>query len=120
MGARKHNYWVRKVDRVNDCRTRGSKVRLIMTTKITKEELQQLYAENPSCAYCELQLAKEEITLDHATPLSRGGTHSIDNLVICCSNCNSLKGTKTAQEYLDFIPEFLHRFNRHDLIGRRW
>ncbi len=36
----------------------------------------------------------------HVAPLAsvQGGTNSWENLVTCCSKCNSLKGSKTLQE----------------------
>jgi len=47
-----------------------------------------------------------EPTLDHKVPLSRGGTHSQDNLVAACRRCNNEKYTKTADEF------FQHRERR--------
>jgi 5-methylcytosine-specific restriction endonuclease McrA len=43
------------------------------------------------CVYCG---SKHNLTLDHIIPKSRGGKDSWDNLVTCCSNCNSKKGDK--------------------------
>jgi 5-methylcytosine-specific restriction endonuclease McrA len=37
-------------------------------------------------------------TIDHLTPQSRGGTHDLANLVLCCRSCNSRKKTKTLEE----------------------
>lgn len=39
--------------------------------------------------------------LDHMTPQSRGGSHSMSNLVPCTPAANVIKGTRTAEEYLD-------------------
>ena len=44
-----------------------------------------------ACAYC--RIAPVE-TRDHVTPLSRGGAHTIENLVPACRSCNSKKHTK--------------------------
>lgn len=41
------------------------------------------------CAYCLVVLV--EITQDHVVPLSRGGSHTIDNVVPACRSCNSKK-----------------------------
>lgn len=50
------------------------------------------------CAYygnvC-LKCGKEETTMDHVVPVSKGGTHSIENIQPLCGSCNSSKGTKT-------------------------
>ncbi len=39
-------------------------------------------------------------TLDHKTPIARGGDHSPDNLAAACAECNCTKHTKTAEEFL--------------------
>lgn len=65
--------------------------------KITSIEYKKLYAKE--CIYCG---AKGKIHLDHVIPISRGGTHSIGNLVPACASCNTSKGKK-------FITEWLHR-----------
>lgn len=48
------------------------------------------------CAYCG---AEGKMTRDHATPLARGGSNDIGNILPACKRCNSKKGTLTADEY---------------------
>lgn len=48
------------------------------------------------CAYCDKEA---KLTLDHVIPLSKGGTHSKDNVVPACLHCNSSKGNKTLEEW---------------------
>lgn len=38
----------------------------------------------------------EDLTLDHVVPLSRGGTHRIENREACCQSCNAAKGNSLA------------------------
>ena len=45
------------------------------------------------CYYCNCEL-DEKKHLDHYIPLSKGGTHSIDNVVWSCASCNLKKGAK--------------------------
>ena len=46
-----------------------------------------------TCQYCSKpQLTKLEITLDHVTPISKGGKTSWDNIVAACRPCNGKKG----------------------------
>ncbi|MFC5847900.1 HNH endonuclease [Deinococcus petrolearius] len=37
--------------------------------------------------------------LDHVTPLSKGGAHMLENLVLCCDRCNWAKWDSSAEEY---------------------
>lgn len=55
------------------------------------------------CAYCGKPLEGDDETIDHAVPISRGGTNDIENLVPCCRSCNSKKHDKTADEYKALI-----------------
>lgn len=54
------------------------------------------------CWYCG---ATENLSLDHMTPQSRGGTDCIENLLTCCHSCNSAKGSKTFAEYIAFLKD---------------
>jgi|WetSurMetagenome_2_1015567.scaffolds.fasta_scaffold48889_4 5-methylcytosine-specific restriction endonuclease McrA len=49
------------------------------------------------CYYCK---SRKYECWDHAVPLIRGGSHSIDNLVPACNTCNLKKGTKTEEEFM--------------------
>jgi 5-methylcytosine-specific restriction endonuclease McrA len=64
------------------------------TKFVSKKEILSLYLAN--CFYCSKPLAG---TVDHIVPLSRGGRHSIGNLISACVSCNSKKGTKTIMEW---------------------
>lgn len=47
------------------------------------------------CYYCQ---QRKPLTMDHVVPLSRGGQHSIGNLLPACSSCNSSKRTRFLSE----------------------
>ena len=64
------------------------------TFKITSKELKKLYSS--PCFYCGLT---ESIQADHVIPISRGGQHSIGNLVPACKKCNSSKRAKFLIEW---------------------
>ena len=51
------------------------------------------------CPYCQGPMKEKTWSSDHATPTSRGGKHSIANLIICCKGCNLAKGNMTIQEF---------------------
>lgn len=42
------------------------------------------------CAYCGKDIFLE-YTMDHVIPMSKGGPHTINNVVPCCLSCNSKK-----------------------------
>jgi len=54
-----------------------------------------------ACIYCG---ATKDLTLDHIVPLSRGGPHCQENLVVACRSCNSSKGDKPLVQWLQTQP----------------
>lgn len=52
------------------------------------------------CHYCENSFSKEDLTMDHKTPISRGGTSTKGNVVVCCKSCNSEKKYLTPAEMI--------------------
>ena len=51
-----------------------------------------------TCHYCEQKFSKELLTMDHITPIARGGRSSRGNVVICCKDCNTKKKWMTPAE----------------------
>ena len=56
------------------------------------------------CYYCRIPLVlggngPELATKDHLTPLTRGGSDAISNIVPACIDCNRLKGDMTEEEF---------------------
>jgi 5-methylcytosine-specific restriction endonuclease McrA len=73
-----------------------------LVSTLTKEQWDsQLKFFNNKCAYCGNEMTK--VTLDHIIPLSKGGEHSVVNVVPCCPTCNFRKGTKSIEEFLCHI-----------------
>jgi len=74
------------------------------------------------CAYCGDRFHFDELTREHITPVSRGGTDSWMNCITACRSCNGAKGNRMPEEarmsllYLPYVPS-LHE----DMIlrGRR-
>jgi len=60
---------------------------------LTKQNI--LKRDGHRCGYCE---SRENLTLDHIIPKSRGGTNSWENLVTCCARCNGKKDNRTPAE----------------------
>ena len=64
----------------------------------TKTEWLALLIEYGNCCgYC--GAGDNQLSKDHATPLSRGGTDDIDNIIPACLPCNRRKHAKTADEF---------------------
>lgn len=60
--------------------------------------------DNSTCYLCGRQLATGDIHIDHVVPLSRGGTHTADNLRVACQHCNNRKYNKLLEELDWYIP----------------
>ena len=55
-----------------------------------------LKRDNNTCYYCGIPTAN---TVDHLTPIDKGGTDELSNLVAACSHCNYSQGSKTEQQF---------------------
>lgn len=65
----------------------------IFSYKISRK---RIYSRDKNqCGYCG---TKKNLTIDHIIPRSRGGGNTWENLVTCCSNCNTKKGDRTPEE----------------------
>lgn len=73
--------------------TRRARMRNAQMFLITKKEYKKLYSTD--CFYC----GNSANSIDHVIPLSRGGSHSIGNLVPACLHCNCSKKDKTIMEW---------------------
>ncbi len=51
-----------------------------------------------TCQYCGVRPAKEELTIDHIVPRSKGGRSTWENVVLACQPCNTRKGSKSLPE----------------------
>ena len=63
------------------------------TYKVTKKEIAKLLSM--PCFYC----GQKSEHIDHRLPISRGGSHSIGNIVGACASCNQSKHNKTVMEW---------------------
>lgn len=50
------------------------------------------------CQYCQKRFPRQQLSLDHVHPRSRGGSDSWENIVCACLKCNVRKGGRTPQE----------------------
>lgn len=60
--------------------------------------------DNGRCVYCRCDLSTSEVTFDHVTPRSRGGTTSFENISSSCASCNLKKADRLPAE-AGMIPD---------------
>ncbi|WP_310582091.1 HNH endonuclease [Deinococcus sp.] len=87
------------IDKIYRNKRRAAKYATPITTKITsvawKQKLTQFAGR---CHWCGMPMGSI-VTMDHVIPLSRGGAHSLENVVAACSSCNSSKNDKLPHEW---------------------
>ena len=74
---------------------RRSLIREQKPTLTTQEWRGILAKSNGRCAYCKHEA---KLTMDHVIPLSRGGSHTKENVVAACGPCNFRKSNKLLSE----------------------
>ena len=63
------------------------------------DELAKLIKKSKKCYWCSTALSNGDIHIDHYVPLSKDGTHNIDNIVISCPKCNLDKSNKDPYKF---------------------
>lgn len=51
-----------------------------------------------TCQYCGTKPGKENLTIDHVVPRSKGGRSTWENVTLACIVCNSRKGDRTPDQ----------------------
>lgn len=60
------------------------------------------------CAACQVQVtlthrARDQATVDHIVPRSKGGGEELSNLQLLCRECNEAKGDSLIDEYGELV-----------------
>ena len=83
----------------------------LIQTPLTLELQEILNLQNNKCFYCQCKISHVvgNIHLDHIIQVSKGGTHSLDNIQWLCATCNLSKHNKIITYPLDraLVPEAL-------------
>lgn len=96
---------VRLIARVTSA-TRRARVRQIGGSISVDQILDLLNKQKFKCASCRISL-KDGYHLDHINPISKGGSHSIDNAQLLCPPCNIGKGAKNPIEWANELGRLL-------------
>lgn len=79
---------------------------VIMLTRYARRPPQQVkfsrrniyLRDGHTCQYCGEQPPRDELTIDHVIPRSRGGRTTWENVVLACVRCNTRKGNRLPEE----------------------
>ena len=74
---------------------------------VTTQQLLELQQSYKSCYWCETSLKNVKVNIDHYIPLSKGGLHTLSNLVVSCSSCNMKKNAKDPHIFANSIGKLL-------------
>ena len=67
---------------------------------MTEGKRQAIYARyHGHCAYCGEHIKQKNMTVDHYVPQSKGGGNNIENLMPCCSRCNTMKTSDSLESF---------------------
>lgn len=84
---------------------RRARMRAAPGDGITSDDIKRLiFKQGGKCACCGL---KKKLTLDHITPLARGGAHDVTNAEMLCKSCNSSKCAKDPIEFAQSLGRLL-------------
>jgi 5-methylcytosine-specific restriction endonuclease McrA len=87
----------------NEIRKEKEKARKLRKTNWWNAKIQK-----GECHYCGKKVGKDQLTMDHIVPISRGGKSRKGNLVPSCKECNNKKKYLLPvewEEYLNSLAE---------------
>lgn len=74
---------------------------------VTSQQLLKLQQNAKVCYWCNTPLKVKKAHIDHYIPLSKGGEHTISNLVVSCAKCNLTKNAKDPIVFANSIGRLL-------------
>ena len=89
-----------EIDNVSevDLRREKEKARTLRRTHWWDKKIQK-----GICYYCHRKVGREQLTMDHVVPLSRGGKSRKGNVVAACKACNSKKKYLLPVEWEEYL-----------------
>lgn len=80
-----------------------------VTTTVDVESLVEKILSAKVCAHCHGSLDLFGGAVDHVTPLSRGGLHVLENLVVAGEPCNRAEGDLLVDEFREWLAGVARR-----------
>ena len=87
-----------------DIKREKDKARSLRKTEWWRKKL-----EKGVCYYCNQNVGRSELTMDHLVPLSRGGKSKKGNLVPACKECNNKKKYLLPMEWQEYLKTLARR-----------
>ena len=87
------------------------------------QDVRKLLYDNAKgkCAICGKHLLFSEITLDHIIPLNQNGEDEVENLQICCYECNQMKGAILTSDLYQKVTEiFMYQMEKKQSNRLLW
>jgi 5-methylcytosine-specific restriction endonuclease McrA len=79
--------------------------------------------DGSECVYCG---TKNNLTIDHVLPSSRGGKNTWQNMITCCKKCNAKKDNRTPEEanmimkHKPFEPSYSFLISQNNTYDKSW
>lgn len=86
---------------------------------VNQIEINILTNKYKKCPYCGKSLSNTNCHIDHIIPISKGGSHSITNIIPCCSNCNHKKSASHIEEWIERLDDKHKRLVEKIIVGNR-
>ncbi len=90
--------WTREIIHRDDIPKRTD-IKQVLKYNHVKNKTKLYGEQRGQCKGCDKHFQHQNLTVDHITPKSKGGTDHLENLQLLCGHCNSLKGNR-GMEYL--------------------
>jgi len=76
-------------------------------------EINALMNKYKKCPYCGKSISESDCHIDHIIPIAKGGSHSITNIIPCCSDCNHRKSAAHIEDWLERLD------NKHKRLVKK-
>jgi len=93
--------------RIVRANTRHKRREIIKNSSLSSSKLEDIINNATHCYWCGTPLKGKKSHIDHYIPLSMGGLHEENNIVISCAKCNMKKNKKDPLEFANSIGKLL-------------